>query len=84
MEEVQENLCSSVYRGQRSQVREYTALSDDYYQPNNKLVWEEAILVINDLFDNVWGDKKEVVVEHILDIFMPVSSYRLVLSFVQQ
>ena len=27
-----------------------------------------------DLFDNVWGDKSEVVVEHCLDVTLPVRS----------
>lgn len=41
-------------------------------KPNNKLVWDETIRVINDLFDNVWGNQDEITVDHILEVFMPV------------
>jgi hypothetical protein len=42
-------------------------------QRNNKLVWDETIGIMNDLFDNVWGDRSEVVVDHCVDITLPVS-----------
>jgi hypothetical protein len=45
-----------------------------YYQKNNKLVWDEAIRIMMDLFDNVWGDKSEVVVDHCADLTLPVRS----------
>jgi hypothetical protein len=41
-------------------------------QRNNKLVWDETNQIMMDLFDNVWGDKAEVVVDHCLDITLPV------------
>ena len=41
-------------------------------QRNNKLVWDETIQIMDDLFDNVWGDKSEIVVDHCLDITFPV------------
>lgn len=41
-------------------------------QRNNKLVWDETIIIITDLFDNVWGDKSEIVVDHCVDITLPV------------
>jgi hypothetical protein len=41
-------------------------------QRNNKLVWDETIRIMNDLFDNVWGDKSEIVVDHCGDITLPV------------
>lgn len=40
---------------------------------NNKLVWDETILVVKDLFENVWGSQHEVVVDHAVDITLPVS-----------
>jgi hypothetical protein len=41
-------------------------------QKNNKLVWDETIHIMMDLFDNVWGDKSEIVVDHCVDITLPV------------
>ena len=34
------------------------------YQRNNRLVWDETIWIMMDMFNNVWGDKYEVVVDH--------------------
>ena len=45
------------------------------FQRNNKLVWDETIGIMNDLFDNVWGDKSEVVVDHCMDITIPVRTF---------
>ena len=41
-------------------------------QRNNKLVWDETILVMTGLFDDVWGDKSEIVVDQCVDITLPV------------
>ena len=41
-------------------------------QKNNKLVWDETIKIMMDMFDNVWGDKSEIVVDHCVDITLPV------------
>ena len=46
-------------------------------QRNNKLVWDETRLVMQDLFDNVWGDQREIAVEHAVDITLPVRPARL-------
>ena len=43
-----------------------------FAQRNNKLVWDETLLIMQDLFDNVWGNTPEVVVEHAVDITLPV------------
>ena len=42
------------------------------YQRNNKLVWDETIRIMMDLFDNVWGDRPQVVVDDCVDITLPV------------
>jgi hypothetical protein len=42
-------------------------------QRNNVLVWDETVHIMNDLFDNVWGDRSEIVVDHCVDITLPVS-----------
>ncbi|KAJ3484838.1 hypothetical protein NLI96_g5368 [Meripilus lineatus] len=46
-----------------------------FTEPNNKLVWDETILVINDLFENVWGNQDEIVVDHILEVLMPATLF---------
>ncbi|KAJ3484828.1 hypothetical protein NLI96_g5371 [Meripilus lineatus] len=48
-----------------------------FTEPNNKLVWDETIRVINDLFDNVWGNQDEITVDHILEVFMPATLFIL-------
>ena len=45
---------------------------DHHYQKNNRLVWDETIWIMMDMFDNVWGDRSEVVVDHCVDITLPV------------
>lgn len=42
-------------------------------QRNNKLVWDESLRVVNDMFENLWGDKDAVELDHVLDITIPVS-----------
>ena len=46
-------------------------------QKNNKLVWDETIQVMMDMFENVWGDRSEVVVDHCVDVTLPVRLLRL-------
>jgi hypothetical protein len=58
--EVRFELCSSPIKAERD------------YQRNNKLVWDETIQIMMDMFDNVWGDKSEIVVDHCVDITLPV------------
>jgi hypothetical protein len=45
---------------------------DHQCQKNNKLVWDETIRIMMDLFENVWGERSEVVVDHCADITLPV------------
>ena len=51
-------------------------------QRNNKLVWDETTRILMDLFDNVWGDRSEIVVDHFLDITLPVRFLCLVLTLI--
>ncbi|TCD70732.1 hypothetical protein EIP91_002108 [Steccherinum ochraceum] len=46
-----------------------------FSEPNNRLVWAETVSVMNDLFENVWGGKKEVVFDHALEVFMPIALF---------
>ena len=74
MEEVPKDCRSGILRGivlgsvRRSPDTDYNC------QKNNRLVWDETIRIMMDLFDNVWGEKSEVVVEHCVDVTLPVRS----------
>jgi cytochrome P450 len=46
-----------------------------FSEKNNKLVWDETIRIMMDLFDNVWGDRSEVVVDHCADITLPIALF---------
>ena len=50
-------------------------------QRNKRLVWDETIQILEDVFQNEWGDKEVVDVKHIMDLTVPVSA-RPVLSFI--
>ena len=41
-------------------------------QKNNKLVWNETVRIMEELFDNVWGPKDTVEIENITDLTVPV------------
>ena len=41
-------------------------------QKNNKLIWDETAQIMLDLFDHVWHNEREVVVDNITDIMRPV------------
>lgn len=43
-----------------------------YYQRNNHLVWDETCHIMLDLFDNVWGDKDEIRVDHCAEVTVQV------------
>ncbi|KAN0118934.1 Cytochrome P450 [Russula decolorans] len=46
-----------------------------FSERNNALVWDETVQIMNDLFDNVWGDRSEVVVDHCVDITLPIALF---------
>jgi cytochrome P450 len=55
----------------RSDSREpFVPNAEQGFQKNNKLVWDENIRIVMDLFDR--GDRSEVVVDHCVDITLPV------------
>ena len=45
-----------------------------HYQKNNELIWDETLRIMMDMFENVWGDKSEVVIDHCVEITLPVRS----------
>ncbi|THV03109.1 cytochrome P450 [Dendrothele bispora CBS 962.96] len=42
---------------------------------NNKLVWDESLRIMEDLFTNVWGDQDTMVVDHCVDITLPIALF---------
>ncbi|KAI9449693.1 cytochrome P450 [Russula earlei] len=42
---------------------------------NNKLVWDETIRIMADLFGQVWDDGSEIVVDHFLDVTVPIALF---------
>ncbi|KAH9485051.1 Cytochrome P450 monooxygenase 124 [Psilocybe cubensis] len=40
---------------------------------NNKLVWDETILIVNSLFNDVWKDKDIISLDHCVDITLPIA-----------
>ncbi|KAN0127112.1 cytochrome P450 [Lactarius tabidus] len=49
-----------------------TIAAPAFSERNTRLVWDETIRIMFDLFDNVWGDKPEIVCDHCVDITLPV------------
>lgn len=76
MEEVQEDCRSRLFRG--ASPHRVRGLLLSLPQRNNKLVWDETLLIMQDLFDNVWGSKQEVEVGHAVDLILPVCQYFVV------
>ncbi|KAF9255705.1 cytochrome P450 [Marasmius fiardii PR-910] len=56
--------------------RRYRKLtSPSFSDENNKLVWNESIKIVTDLFENVWGQQEAIHLEHPLDITLPIALY---------
>ena len=72
MEEVPEDHRTGILRG-KIRARDCLSLESEHdHQRNNKLVWDETTRIMMDLFDNVWGDRSEIVVDHCLHVTLPV------------
>ncbi|TDL26326.1 614/534 cytochrome P450 [Rickenella mellea] len=41
-----------------------------FSERNNRMVWNEAVRIVNDMFKNDWQDRPEIVVENCVDITM--------------
>ncbi|KAH8991730.1 cytochrome P450 [Lactarius akahatsu] len=46
-----------------------------FSERNTRLVWDETISIMLDLFDNVWGDSPEIVLDHCVDITLPIALF---------
>ncbi|EKM52723.1 uncharacterized protein PHACADRAFT_211944 [Phanerochaete carnosa HHB-10118-sp] len=44
-----------------------------FSERNNRLVWEETVKIMADLFENVWGEQKAITVDHAVDITLPIA-----------
>ncbi|CAL1699490.1 unnamed protein product [Somion occarium] len=66
----------NIVASERDEWKRYRKVSAPAFtEPNNKLVWDETVHVVKDLFDNVWENRKEVIYEHALDITMPLALF---------
>lgn len=45
------------------------------HQRNNKLVWDETLQIMRGLFEDVWGDRDVITVDHCVEITLPVSRF---------
>ncbi|KAI0052106.1 cytochrome P450 [Auriscalpium vulgare] len=45
-----------------------------FSEKNNKLVWDETVLIMEDLFKNIWHDDT-ITVDHALDITLPIALF---------
>ncbi|TDL22809.1 cytochrome P450 [Rickenella mellea] len=44
-----------------------------FSERNNRMVWEETVKIVNDMFQNAWCDQKEVVVDHCVDVTLTLA-----------
>ncbi|KAI9438742.1 cytochrome P450 [Lactarius indigo] len=46
-----------------------------FSERNTRLVWDETVRIMFDLFDNVWGDNPKIVLDHCVDITLPIALF---------
>ncbi|KAI0705838.1 cytochrome P450, partial [Cytidiella melzeri] len=46
-----------------------------FSERNNRMVWEETVSIMQDLFDNIWGAKPEITVDHAVEITLPIALF---------
>ncbi|KAG1746237.1 cytochrome P450 [Suillus occidentalis] len=46
-----------------------------FSEKNNRLVWDATIQIMLDLFDTMWAEQEEVVVNHSVDLTLPLSLF---------
>ncbi|ESK89420.1 cytochrome p450 [Moniliophthora roreri MCA 2997] len=42
---------------------------------NNKLVWDETVRIMLDLFKNVWGSQEAITIDHVVDVTLPIALF---------
>ncbi|KAI0716468.1 cytochrome P450 [Earliella scabrosa] len=53
--------------------RQRKLVAPAFSEKNNKLVWDETVRILHDLFDNVWGPKDTVDIDNITDLTVPIT-----------
>ncbi|KAI8969408.1 cytochrome P450 [Trametes punicea] len=53
--------------------RQRKLVAPAFGEKNNRLVWDETVRIMYDLFDNVWGPRDTVVVDNITDLTVPIT-----------
>ncbi|KAJ3552189.1 hypothetical protein NM688_g4282 [Phlebia brevispora] len=46
-----------------------------FSERNNKLVWDETVRIMQDLFENVWGTQTAITVDHAIEITLPIALF---------
>ncbi|OBZ67844.1 hypothetical protein A0H81_12320 [Grifola frondosa] len=46
-----------------------------FSERNNRLVWDESVNIVLDLFENVWGTQDNITVNHIVDLTVPIALF---------
>ncbi|THH17553.1 hypothetical protein EW146_g3277 [Bondarzewia mesenterica] len=46
-----------------------------FSEKNNKLVWDETVRIMIDMFDNVWKNEAEISTDHCIDITLPIALF---------
>jgi hypothetical protein len=72
VEEIQEDHSAHIFRRRFTICVTHGLNFDAVSQRNNRLVWDETVNIMNDLFDNMWSNKEVVTVDHCRDITLPV------------
>jgi hypothetical protein len=72
VEEIQENIRSSILRRMSRTLCTRMRTLHETIQRNNRLVWDETVSIMDGLFTTVWENKKEIVTDHVGDITLPV------------
>ncbi|KAI0760159.1 cytochrome P450 [Fomes fomentarius] len=53
--------------------RQRKLVAPAFSEKNNRLVWDETVRIVYDLFDNVWGTQNMVEVDNITDLTVPIT-----------
>ncbi|KAI9438704.1 cytochrome P450 [Lactarius indigo] len=67
---------SNIVASEGEEWKRYRAITAPAFsERNTRLVWDETIRIMFDLFDNVWGDNPEIVLDHCVDITLPIALF---------
>jgi cytochrome P450 len=67
---------SNIVASEGEQWKRYrTVTAPAFSERNTRLVWDETIRIMFDLFDNVWGDSPEIVLDHCVEITLPIALF---------